>query len=102
MTVQLPEPGTLLALLSDGIAKIARFQPTALGLFGDHAEEIKSMAMVRMALWDPAREGLLVFGSQVVFLGGVLVALGGPGLGFAIDDDLARGADDPRSGGPGL
>ena len=40
------------------------FQPTALGLFGDHAEEIKSMAMVRMAMWEPAREGLLVFGSD--------------------------------------
>lgn len=39
------------------------FQPTALGLFGDHADQVKSMAMVRMALWEPARQGLLVFGS---------------------------------------
>jgi len=39
------------------------FQPTALGLFGDRAPEIRSMAMVRMALWEPARTGLLAFGS---------------------------------------
>jgi uncharacterized protein YigA (DUF484 family) len=40
------------------------FQPTALGLFGDQADQVKSMAMVRMALWEPARQGLLVFGSS--------------------------------------
>lgn len=39
------------------------FQPTALGLFGDRAPEIRSMAMVRMAIWEPARTGLLAFGS---------------------------------------
>jgi uncharacterized protein YigA (DUF484 family) len=39
------------------------FQPTALGLFGERAAEIKSMAMVRMAIWEPARSGLLAFGS---------------------------------------
>ena len=39
------------------------FQPTALGLFGDRAPEIRSMAMVRMAIWEPARQGLLAFGS---------------------------------------
>ena len=39
------------------------FQPTALGLFGERAPEIKSMAMVRMAIWEPARTGLLAFGS---------------------------------------
>jgi uncharacterized protein YigA (DUF484 family) len=39
------------------------FQPTALGLFGDRAREIRSMAMVRMAIWEPARTGLLAFGS---------------------------------------
>ncbi len=39
------------------------FQPTALGLFGERAGEIKSMAMVRMAIWEPARTGLLAFGS---------------------------------------
>ncbi|CAN5822990.1 DUF484 family protein [soil metagenome] len=40
------------------------FQPTALGLFGERAGEIKSMAMVRMAIWEPARTGLLAFGSS--------------------------------------
>ena len=39
------------------------FQPTALGLFGERAGEIRSMAMVRMAIWEPARTGLLAFGS---------------------------------------
>ena len=40
------------------------FQPTALGLFGERADEIRSMAMVRMAIWEPSREGLLAFGSS--------------------------------------
>jgi Uncharacterized protein conserved in bacteria len=40
------------------------FQPTALGLFGDRAGEVRSMAMVRMAIWEPSREGLLAFGSN--------------------------------------
>jgi uncharacterized protein YigA (DUF484 family) len=40
------------------------FAPTALGLFGDRAEAIKSMAMVRMALWEPSRQALLAFGSS--------------------------------------
>lgn len=39
------------------------FQPTALGLFGDRAPQIGSMAIVRMAVWEPARSGLLAFGS---------------------------------------
>jgi uncharacterized protein YigA (DUF484 family) len=39
------------------------FQPTALGLFGERAEAVRSMAMVRMAIWEPARNGLLAFGS---------------------------------------
>jgi hypothetical protein len=39
------------------------FQPTALGLFGDRAPEVRSMAMVRMAIWEPSRSGLLAFGS---------------------------------------
>ena len=39
------------------------FQPTALGLFGERAPQIRSMAMVRMAIWEPARQGLLAFGS---------------------------------------
>jgi uncharacterized protein YigA (DUF484 family) len=40
------------------------FAPTALGLFGERAERVKSMAMVRMAIWEPARQGVLAFGSS--------------------------------------
>jgi len=39
------------------------FHAPALGLFGDRADTIRSMAMVRMAIWEPARQGLLAFGS---------------------------------------
>jgi hypothetical protein len=39
------------------------FIPTALGLFGDRADEVKSMALVRMAIWEPARQGLIAYGS---------------------------------------
>jgi len=40
------------------------FAPTALGLFGDRADDIRSMAMVRLAIWEPSRQGLLAFGSS--------------------------------------
>lgn len=48
-----------------GEKRLARmgFAPTALGLFGEQASEIRSMAMVRMAIWEPSRQGLLAFGS---------------------------------------
>jgi uncharacterized protein YigA (DUF484 family) len=39
------------------------FHAPALGLFGDKAETVRSMAMVRMAIWEPARQGILAFGS---------------------------------------
>jgi len=39
------------------------FAPTALGLFGDQAQSVRSMAMVRISIWEPARQGLLAFGS---------------------------------------
>jgi uncharacterized protein YigA (DUF484 family) len=39
------------------------FHAPALGLFGERAETVRSMAMVRMAIWEPARQGLLAFGS---------------------------------------
>ena len=39
------------------------FQPTSLGLFGTRSDQIRSMALVRMAIWEPARQGLLAFGS---------------------------------------
>ena len=32
-------------------------------LLGDRAPQVRSMAMVRMAIWEPSREGLLAFGS---------------------------------------
>jgi uncharacterized protein YigA (DUF484 family) len=37
--------------------------PTALPLFGARQGEIRSMALVRMAIWEPSRQGLLAFGS---------------------------------------
>jgi uncharacterized protein YigA (DUF484 family) len=40
------------------------FQPTALGLFGARAGDIRSTALVRMAIWEPARQALLAFGSK--------------------------------------
>ena len=40
------------------------FSPTALGLFGERAGEVRSMALVRMAIWEPARQGLLAWGSE--------------------------------------
>ena len=39
------------------------FHAPALGLFGEDADSIRSMALVRMAMWEPARQGILAFGS---------------------------------------
>jgi uncharacterized protein YigA (DUF484 family) len=52
-------------MILGGPQRLARmgFAPTALGLFGDRAQTIRSMAMVRMAIWEPSRQGLLAFGS---------------------------------------
>ncbi|MDB5422761.1 MAG: hypothetical protein JWQ29_177 [Phenylobacterium sp.] len=52
-------------MILGGQQRLARmgFAPTALGLFGESSESIKSMAMVRMAMWEPSRQGLLAFGS---------------------------------------
>jgi uncharacterized protein len=44
------------------IARMGFFAP-ALPLFGDKMETIRSMALVRMAIWEPRREALLAFGS---------------------------------------
>ena len=38
--------------------------PTALGLFGDLAPQIASVALIRMAIWEPARQGVIAFGSS--------------------------------------
>ena len=53
-------------LLLDSPHRHARmgFAPTALGLFGPEAGEIRSMAMVRLSIWEPSRRGLLTFGSH--------------------------------------
>jgi uncharacterized protein YigA (DUF484 family) len=37
--------------------------PTALGLFGHLAPVIGSMALMRLAIGDPARQGVVAFGS---------------------------------------
>lgn len=52
-------------MILDGHPRLARmgFAPTALPLFGERAETVKSMAMVRLAIWEPARQGLIAFGS---------------------------------------
>jgi uncharacterized protein YigA (DUF484 family) len=52
-------------MILGGPQRLARMgiAPTALGLFGDRAETVASMAMVRMAIWEPSRQGLLAFGS---------------------------------------
>ena len=52
-------------MILGGPQRLARmgFAPTALGLFREAAGDIKSMAMVRMAMWEPSRQGLLAFGS---------------------------------------
>ena len=53
-------------MILDGHQRLHRmgFAPTALGLFGDRGEQVKSMAMVRLAIWEPARQGLIAFGSS--------------------------------------
>jgi uncharacterized protein YigA (DUF484 family) len=52
-------------MILGGPQRLARmgFAPTALGLFGERGDAVKSMAMVRMAIWEPSRQGLLAFGS---------------------------------------
>ena len=39
-------------------------EPTARGLFGEQAEAVRSIALVRMAMWSPSRQGLLAFASD--------------------------------------
>jgi|GEM_PF-104591 len=53
-------------LLLDGPRRLERmgFAPTALGLFEPAAGEIRSMAMVRLSIWEPSRQGILTFGSH--------------------------------------
>ena len=53
-------------MILGGPQRLARmgFAPTARPLFGARAETIRSMAMVRMAIWEPARQGILAFGAE--------------------------------------
>jgi uncharacterized protein YigA (DUF484 family) len=50
-------------ILGDHVMARMGALPTALGLFGERKAEVGSMALVRMAVWEPARQGLLAFGS---------------------------------------
>jgi uncharacterized protein YigA (DUF484 family) len=51
-----------LILGGHGLARLGVL-PTARGLFHESQGEIGSMALVRMAIWEPARQGILAFGS---------------------------------------
>ena len=37
--------------------------PTAVGLFGELAPQIGSVALIRLAIWEPARQGVIAFGA---------------------------------------
>lgn len=52
-------------LILDGSHRMARMgaAPTAAGLFGAASAGVASMAMVRLAIWEPSHQGLLAFGS---------------------------------------
>lgn len=39
------------------------FQPTALGMFAERRDQVFSMALMRLAIWEPARQGLIAFAS---------------------------------------
>ncbi|OYX68549.1 MAG: hypothetical protein B7Y81_16540 [Caulobacter sp. 32-67-35] len=51
-------------LMGDHAVARMGFYAPALGLFGDKLDHIRSMALVRMALWEPSRQGILAFGSS--------------------------------------
>jgi uncharacterized protein YigA (DUF484 family) len=53
---------TDLLLGAEGLARMG--EPLlAETVFGDAAEQVKSAAMIRLAVWTPARQGVLAFGS---------------------------------------
>ena len=58
----LPSGGVDELLGAAGLSRMGPVQGAGI-LFGDQAEAVRSAAMVRVALWSPARQGLLVFGS---------------------------------------
>lgn len=51
------------ALLIPGEDARLGLVPTAAGLFGAHAPAIESVALARLTLWEPARQGVLAFGA---------------------------------------
>ena len=73
MALELPGgvPAGWKPLPADGVnaliggAALARMGPAqaAAPLFGEESEVVRSVAMVRVALWTPARSGVLLFGS---------------------------------------
>ena len=58
----LPDTMTDALLGPDGLSRMGAplYAPT---LFGDAADQVASIAMVRLAIWSPARQGVLAFGS---------------------------------------
>jgi uncharacterized protein YigA (DUF484 family) len=57
--------------------------PTAMGLFGALAEEVGSVALVRLTLWAPSRSGVLAFGARDI-------DTFAPEMGHELIDFLAR------------
>ena len=53
-------------MILGGPQRLARMglAPTALGLFGELAPDVGSVAMVRMSIWEPAQQGLIAFASS--------------------------------------
>jgi uncharacterized protein YigA (DUF484 family) len=55
--------GTADALLgSEGLARMGEPLQAEV-VFGEAAEQVKSCALIRLAVWNPARQGVLAFGS---------------------------------------
>jgi len=50
-------------VLGPGEGALIGHAPTALGLFGERAREIGSVALVRLSPWTPAKSGVIGFGA---------------------------------------
>lgn len=60
---RLLEPGSVARLIGEhGLQRLGPVEGEA-ALFGARAEEVRSLALVRMALWNGARDALVAFGS---------------------------------------
>jgi len=51
-------------VLGPGEGALMGHAPTALGLFGERASEIGSVALVRLSPWNPGRSGVIGFASR--------------------------------------